>query len=95
MVAYLPPGWPTGVHPPGSVDFELSTDGVNFVHVLSLTHDISDKEYGAIIKDMVGTIPPQPARYVKLIAHTYGKIPAWHPGAGDQAFIFADEIIIE
>ena len=22
MVAYLPPGWPTGVHPPGSEDFE-------------------------------------------------------------------------
>lgn len=22
MAAYLPPGWPTGVHPPGSADFE-------------------------------------------------------------------------
>lgn len=22
MAAYLPPGWPTGVHPPGSEDFE-------------------------------------------------------------------------
>src|SRR5262245_55122209 len=22
MVAYLPPGWPTGVHPPGSEEFE-------------------------------------------------------------------------
>ena len=22
MAAYLPPGWPTGVHPPGSDDFE-------------------------------------------------------------------------
>src|SRR5260221_11405019 len=22
MAAYVPPGWPTGVHPPGSTDFE-------------------------------------------------------------------------
>jgi hypothetical protein len=24
MVAYLPPGWPAGVHPPGSTDFEAT-----------------------------------------------------------------------
>ena len=24
MAAYLPPGWPPGVHPPGSADFETS-----------------------------------------------------------------------
>ena len=24
MAAYLPPGWPPGVHPPGSADFEAS-----------------------------------------------------------------------
>ena len=80
---------------PRSIDFEISTDGVNFVRVLSLTNDVSDKELGAIVKDLVGTISPLAARYVKVTAHNYGKIPAWHPGAGDGAFIFADEIIIE
>jgi hypothetical protein len=80
---------------PRSVDFELSTDGANFVRALSLTNDVSDKEYGAIIKDLAGTISPQPARYIKITVHSYGKIPMWHPGAGDEAFIFADEIIIE
>lgn len=24
MAAYIPPGWPTGVHPPGSDDFEVT-----------------------------------------------------------------------
>ena len=24
MAAYVPPGWPTGVHPPGSPDFEAT-----------------------------------------------------------------------
>jgi hypothetical protein len=80
---------------PRSVDFELSNDGVNFVRALSLTNTVSDKDYGTTIKDLVGTIAPQSARYVRVTAHTYGKIPAWHPGAGDDAFIFADEIIIE
>lgn len=80
---------------PRRVDFEISTDGVNFVPVLSLPNEVSDRDYGAIIKDMVGTITPQPARYVRITAHNYGKIPVWHPGAGDDAFIFADEIIIE
>ena len=80
---------------PRSVDFELSNDGINFVRALSLTNTVSDKDYGVIVKDLVGTISPQSARYVRVTAHTYGKIPAWHPGAGDEAFIFADEIIIE
>ncbi|HEX3084529.1 MAG TPA: GH92 family glycosyl hydrolase [Pyrinomonadaceae bacterium] len=80
---------------PRSVDFELSTDGVNFVRVLSVNNEVSDKDFGAIVKDLVGTFSPRPARYVRVTAHTYGKIPAWHPGAGDEAFIFADEIIIE
>jgi predicted alpha-1,2-mannosidase len=80
---------------PRSVDFEISTDGVNFVHALSVNSDVSDKALGAIIKDLVGTMPPQRARYVKITAHNYGKIPAWHAGAGDDAFIFCDEIIIE
>jgi hypothetical protein len=80
---------------PRSVVFELSSDGVNFVPALSLTNDVSDKEYGAIVKDLAGTIAPRTARYVKITAHNYGKIPLWHPGAGDDAFIFIDEIIIE
>jgi hypothetical protein len=80
---------------PRSVDFEVSSDGINFVRVLTLNHDVSDKEHGAIVKDLVGTITPRAARYVKITAHNYGKIPAWHGGAGDDAFIFADEIIIE
>jgi predicted alpha-1,2-mannosidase len=80
---------------PRSVDFALSTDGVNFVPVLSLTHDVSDKDYAVTVKDLIGPIHSQPARYVKMTAHNYGKIPAWHPGAGSDAFIFADEIIIE
>ncbi len=80
---------------PRRVDFELSTDGTNFVPALSLANDVSDSVYGAIVKDFVGTIKQQPARFVRMTAHNYGKLPAWHPGAGGDSWIFVDEIIIE
>jgi len=80
---------------PRQIDFELSDDGTNFVPALSLRNDVSDSEYGAIVRDFVGVIKPQRARFVKMTAHNYGKLPAWHPGAGGDSWIFADEIIIE
>ena len=80
---------------PRRVDFELSTDGANFVPALSLTNDVSDSVYGAIVKDFVGAIRPQQAHFVRMTAYNYGKLPAWHPGAGGNSMIFIDEIIIE
>ena len=35
------------------------------------------------------------ARYVRVRAESYGKLPAWHPGAGGDSWIFVDEIIVE
>lgn len=37
---------------------------------------------------------PLKARYVKVFAKNIGTIPAWHPGAGGEGFIFTDEIIV-
>jgi len=34
------------------------------------------------------------ARYLKVKAKNHGKIPAWHPGSGNDAFIFIDEVQI-
>jgi predicted alpha-1,2-mannosidase len=80
---------------PRRIDFEASNDGKNFAPLLALTNDISEKQYGAIVKEFQRTIQPYKARYVKITARTFGKLPAWHPGAGGDAWIFIDEIIIE
>lgn len=80
---------------PRRIDFELSTDGVAFTPALSLTTDVSEKQYGAIVKDVVGSIKPRQARYVKMIARNYGKLPEWHLGAGGDSWIFVDEIIVQ
>ena len=33
-------------------------------------------------------------KYIKLIATPVGKLPAWHPGKGDKAWIFVDEVLL-
>ena len=80
---------------PVKIDFEVSTDGVNFVQVLSIANDVSSQNYDSIIKDFTGTIEPRSVRYIRIHAHNFGKLPDWHPGAGGNAWIFADEIIVE
>ena len=35
------------------------------------------------------------ARYVRVRARNFGRIPDWHPGRGSPAFIFVDEITVE
>jgi predicted alpha-1,2-mannosidase len=80
---------------PRRVEFELSADGERFVRAATIDNDVSDKEYGILLRDFVQTIPPQRARYVRVKAVNYGPIPDWHPGKGGQSWIFIDEIIVE
>ena len=85
---------------PRTVSFELSLDGHNFKQVLSIPNDVPDGSnpdfnVGTLAKDFVKNITRQEARYVRITAVNFGKIPAWHPGHGGDAWIFADEIIIE
>ena len=80
---------------PRRIDFEISIDGKNFVPALSLPNDVSEKQYGTMVKELRGSIERREARYVKITAQTFGKLPDWHLGAGGQAWIFVDEIIIE
>jgi alpha-L-fucosidase len=35
------------------------------------------------------------ARYVKLVAENVGICPAWHKGAGGDAWLFVDEILMK
>jgi predicted alpha-1,2-mannosidase len=85
---------------PRAVTFEISLDGQNFAPVLTIPNDVPDGSdpavnAGTIAKDFVKNITPREARFVRIKAVNFGKIPAWHPGHGGDAWIFADEIIIE
>ena len=48
-----------------------------------------------VIRDFRQTIPATKARYIRVTARTYGKIPAWHPSHNGDAWIFIDEILLK
>jgi hypothetical protein len=80
---------------PRLVNFEFSLDGKEFGPATSILNDVPDNKYGVVMKDFAATVPLQDARFVRVRAVNYGKIPAWHDGAGGDAWIFADEIWVE
>jgi predicted alpha-1,2-mannosidase len=80
---------------PRRVEIELSTDGRTFGPAASMENKVPEDRGGVVTKDFVQSITPQQARYVRIRAINFGKIPAWHPGSGGDAWIFVDEIMIK
>src|SRR5207248_4770225 len=80
---------------PTHIEFEASSDGVNFTRVADIKTDVAPTDMDSKIRDYTQAIAPVTARYIRVHAYNLGKIPAWHPGAGSEAFIFVDEIIVE
>jgi predicted alpha-1,2-mannosidase len=79
---------------PKSLIVELSTDGKNFSQKVIIENNIDLKENGLITQTLGTKYPKINARYVKIMAISVGKCPDWHKGAGEPAWLFADEINI-
>ena len=76
---------------PRWVEFSVSTDGVQFTSVGRLDTSVAEEDYTVQVWD--AELPVScTARYVKVHARNIGTIPAWHPGAGYEGFIFVDEL---
>ena len=80
---------------PTRIEFEVSNDNVNFQKVAEIKTTVAVDDMTPQIKNYIQEIAPVKARYVRVRAVNLGKIPAWHPGAGYDAFIFVDEIFID
>ena len=78
---------------PRDVEFYVSNDNVNFTQVAKVVNTIPENQETAL-KDFAASVNVK-ARYVKVVAHSYGMLPQWHIGAGSPAYIFIDEIVIE
>lgn len=79
---------------PEKVDFAISSDGKNYQQIASVKNDVSEKDTQVQIKNFTSNLATK-ARYIKVIAKNKGTCPDWHWGAGQKAWIFADEIVIE
>ena len=79
---------------PDRIEFEVSSDGVNFTRVAEIKPGFPQREMTPTIKEFTQAITPAKTRYVRIRAYNFGKIPSWHPGAGGDPWIFVDEVII-
>ncbi len=81
---------------PEYVEFYVSDDGTDFKKRNKIITDVSLKDKKAQRKTYaIISSETHKARYVKVIAKNIGVCPSWHMGAGDKAWIFADEIIVD
>jgi predicted alpha-1,2-mannosidase len=81
---------------PKKVEYYVSEDNVNFTFFGSVANALDPKiEENTILNFTSKETKAKKARYVKVIAKNFGKLPEWHQGAGGDAFIFIDEIIID
>jgi hypothetical protein len=79
---------------PTEVEYFVSDNGKNFRSVGKVKNEVPIDEDGAFIQEME-VRPRTNARYVKMVAKTIGICPEGHVGAGQKAWIFCDELVIE
>jgi len=80
---------------PKKVEYYASMDGKTFILLKTLENNIDAKDETIQVKDFATEILPTEARYLKVKAYHFGKLPEWHQGAGGDAYIFVDEISVK
>lgn len=78
---------------PQWVKFEISADGKNFSELKTLNNTVSVDEKMATIKDFAISFPQQKLKSIRVTAKST-VCPPGHGGAGQPAWIFTDEIIV-
>ena len=80
---------------PKDVEFSVSNDGDNFVMMNKLINDTPQNDNNLFIKTFEYKPENISGRFIHFKAANIGTCPPWHPGAGDKAWLFADEITVE
>ncbi len=80
---------------PEKVNYYVSEDGKNFQKIAGITHKIPLDNLKILTNDFRAKLNrPLKARYLRVEAINIGVCPEWHPGKGQKAWIFADEIVV-
>ncbi len=81
---------------PTKVEFYTSTDNINFSLIGTINNNLDPKLSENKIQNFEYISSKEiKAKYVKVKAYNFGKLPEWHQGYGGDAFIFVDEITIK
>ena len=79
---------------PTSMRIETSPDGATWTNVGSAQPPVPVTDMSAQTTTLTVNFAPTLARHVRIRAANFGPLPAWHPGAGGQAYVFCDEVEI-
>ncbi|HUT26011.1 MAG TPA: chitobiase/beta-hexosaminidase C-terminal domain-containing protein [Sumerlaeia bacterium] len=79
---------------PTEVEFAVSTNRNRFDSVKRLPNKVPNTKSGAFIEDFVAEFGGQSARYVRVRAKNIGVCPPGHGHAGEKAWLFVDEILV-
>jgi sialate O-acetylesterase len=80
---------------PKSVEFFISDNGKDYSSVGLVTSDESFLQLALEKKDYELILKGTKARYIKIKASSVKVCPEGHPGEGEKAWLFADEIVVE
>ncbi|MEN2416269.1 glycoside hydrolase family 20 protein [Flavobacterium mesophilum] len=86
--------WSKWIFLPKWVKFEISTDGVNFKEIQTITNTVAPTEKGDIFKTFKVEIPQQIIKKVRVTAKNLGDTPIGHPEEKQEPWVFVDEIMI-
>lgn len=82
---------------PTKVEFYSSQDGKEYKKISEIVNSIPPDDYTVQVKDFLTNFKKTKARFIKVIAYNFGKLPEWHQGypfSGD-AYIFTDEVWVK
>jgi len=81
---------------PKKVEYFISQDGINFESIGLIVNTVDAKDDTVSTKDFTHHLTKKStAKFVKIVATNFGKLPEWHAGKGGEAFIFIDELDIK
>ncbi|WP_226063881.1 GH92 family glycosyl hydrolase [Kaistella polysaccharea] len=80
---------------PVQVEYYLSSDNKVFFKIATVQNMLDPKITENTVREFKAEILPTEARYLKIVAKNFGKLPEWHQGYGDDAYIFVDEIMVK
>ena len=78
---------------PRRITVQVSDDGQAFRTIGEVANTVSEREAQAVTRDFALEASAR-ARFVRVHVEHYGKLPPWHPGAGNDAWFFADEVVV-
>lgn len=80
---------------PHMVQYEASQDGTTYSPLQEVAKQLPDTTQEATIVKYKTTTNPVYARYIRIKADNFGKLPPWHISKGENSWLFIDEIEVK